>query len=70
MGLNLILDYKKQTYRSRSYSTAVEMNGLRELVEDIAKGQVKYLKFDDSNGNTHHFPNKILKKSILSILPG
>ena len=49
--------------------TDSELNDVKAVLENVAANKMTYLSFHTDNGDMMYFPEKILKTSIISLIP-
>lgn len=62
------LDYQNKIYSSQEAEMSEdEIKTVKDFIEQISKGKMSYLTFEN-NGTHFHFPKNIIENSIISLV--
>ncbi len=62
------LEYQNKIYSSpEAEMSDEEIKTIKEFMEQISKGKISYLTFEN-NGTHFHFPKNIIENSIISLV--
>jgi hypothetical protein len=62
------LEYQNKIYSSQEAEMSDdEIKTVKDFMEQISKGKMSYLTFEN-NGTHFHFPKKIIENSIISLV--
>ena len=62
------LEYQNKIYSSQEAEMSdEEIKTIKEFMEQISKGKISYLSFEN-NGTHFHFPKNIIENSIISLV--
>ena len=62
------LEYQNKIYSSQEAEMSdKEIKTIKEFMEQISKGKISYLTFEN-NGTYFHFPKNIIENSIISLV--
>ena len=62
------LEYQNKIYSSQEAEMSdEEIKTIKEFMEQISKGKMSYLTFEN-NGTHFHFPKNIIENSIISLV--
>ena len=62
------LEYQNKIYSSQEAEMPdEEIKTIKEFMEQISKGKISYLTFEN-NGTHFHFPKNIIENSIISLV--